>query len=98
MQKEGLFRRDMPVDLSVLARTLMVVTRYWMDYLREFEGLKRVTLADQERGIQSHFTILLPYLTASAKRDLQSALLRASTRLAILEEETEEEEEGGTER
>jgi len=83
MKKEGMFRRDLRVDLGVLARSLWIVSRYWMDHLGELEGLERVTWADQERGLQHHFAVLLPCLTASARRDLESAVLRVSNSLAI---------------
>jgi AcrR family transcriptional regulator len=82
-RKEGLLRRDLRIDLRVLARSLWIVSRYWMDHLRESEGLERVTWADQERGIQHHFAVLLPNLTASARRKFESALLRASSQLAM---------------
>ncbi len=81
-KKEGLFRRDLPVDLRVLARSLWIVSRYWMDHLRELEGLEQVSWADQERGVQHHFAVLLPHLTASARREFESSLLRVSSRLA----------------
>ncbi len=87
MEKEGAFRRDLQVDLHVLARSLWIVSRYWMDHLRELEGLRRVTWPDQERGVLHHFAVLLPYLTASARRDLELAVVRASTRIAIEEEQ-----------
>ena len=80
--KEGLFRRDLEVDLGVLARSLWIVSRYWMDHLREVEGVEEATWEDLERGVRHHFSVLLPYLTASAKRDLESALARASIRPA----------------
>lgn len=84
-KKEGLFRRDLAVDLRVLANSLFIVSRYWMDHLREFESLEVVTWADQERGFQHHFAVLLPYLNASARRDFESAVARASRRLAVAE-------------
>ena len=83
MKEEGLFRRDLGVDLDVLARSLWIVSRYWMDHLHESEGLERITWADQERGIQHHFAVLLPCLTASARRDFEAALRRASTTPAM---------------
>jgi hypothetical protein len=86
MNKEGMFRRDLRVDLRVLARSLWIVSRFWMDHLRELEGLEQVTWADQERGLRHHFALLLPCLTASARRDLESAALRLSSKLAIDEE------------
>ncbi len=87
MKKEDLLRRDLRVELRVLARSLWIVSRYWMDHLRESEGLDRVTWADQERGVQHHFAVLLPYLTASARREFESSLLRVSGGLAAIEEE-----------
>lgn len=87
MNKEGMFRRDLKVDLGVLARSLWIVSRFWMDHLGESEGLEQVTWADQERGLQHHFAVLLPCLTARARRDLESAVLHLSSRLAIEQEE-----------
>jgi len=88
MKKEGLFRRDHEVDLRVLSRSLWIVSRYWMDHLRELEGLDQVSWADQERGVLHHFAVLMPCLTASAKRDLKAAVLRVASRLAIEAHET----------
>ncbi len=78
IEKDELFRRDLEIDLRVLARSLWIVSRYWMAYLLESEGLSRVTWADQERGIQHHFAVLLPHLTAPARREFEAALQRAS--------------------
>ena len=78
---EGMFRRDLHVDLRVLVRSLWIVSRYWMDHLHESEGLERITWADQERGIQHHFAVLLPCLTAPARRAFEAALQRASVPL-----------------
>jgi AcrR family transcriptional regulator len=83
IEKEDSFPRDLRIDLRVLARSLWIVSRYWMDHLRESEGPDRVTWADHERGVQHHFAVLLPYLTASARREFEAALLRASSRLAM---------------
>jgi AcrR family transcriptional regulator len=80
-EKEGLFRRDLPLDLAMLARALWIVSRYWMDHLRESEGIVRITWPDQERGVRHHFAVLLPCLTAPARRDFEAALLRAAGRL-----------------
>jgi len=86
MAKEEMFRRDLRIDLRVLARSLWIVGRYWMDHLQESEGLERIRWADQERGIQHHFAVLLPNLTASARRRFEAALLRASSLLEAREE------------
>jgi AcrR family transcriptional regulator len=82
MKKERLFRRDLPVDLKVLARSLWIVSRYWTEHLQEQEGLDAIEWADQERGVQHHFAVLLPYLTAPARRSLESAVLRMSGEIA----------------
>lgn len=74
---EGYFRRDFQTDLEVLARSLWITSRYWMDHLRELEGIDRITWAELERGVQHHFALLLPCLTASARRDFEAALVMA---------------------
>ncbi len=83
MNKEDMFRRDLGVDLRVLARSLWIVSRYWMDHLRELESLEHVTWADQERGLQHHFAVLLPYLPAPARRELESAVYQVASQKAI---------------
>ena len=70
----------------------LVISRYWMDHLREADGLEQVTWADQERGLQHHFAILFIFLTAAARREFETALVRLASRQAI------EDAEGGNER
>ena len=79
--KNDMFRQDVDIDPQHLTRSLWIVSRYWMDYLRESEGLEQIGWADQERGIQHHFAVLLPCLTASARRDFKAALDRLSSQL-----------------
>lgn len=74
IDKEGLFLRDKEQSIDVLARSLWIVSRYWVDYLRELEGLEQVSWADQKRGIQHHLAVLFPYLKASARRAFEAAL------------------------
>lgn len=81
IRKEGMFRNDLHLELEVLTRSLWIVSRYWMDYLRDSEGLDQITWPDQERGIQQHFAVLLPCLLAPARRSFEAALERASGRL-----------------
>lgn len=83
IQQEGLFVENAAKNIDVLARSLWIVSRYWMDYLRELEGLKEISWADQERGIRHHFAVLLPNLKAAAKRDFQKALDEASAQAGI---------------
>lgn len=75
----GMFRRGLAVDLDALARSLWIVSRYWMDHLSEMGRLDTVTWNDQERGIHHHFTVLSPCLTTPARRQLEAALRRASS-------------------
>lgn len=77
VEADGMFRQGAVDDLRILTRSIWVMSRYWMDYLREFEGLKEIGWTDQERGIQHHFALLLPCLTASARREFEAALARA---------------------
>ena len=81
MRKEGMFRRDLSVDLDVLAESLWMVSRFWTEFLQEHEGLEDIEWADQQRGFQHHFAVLFPYLTAVARRSLEAALLRVSGEL-----------------
>lgn len=74
---EGLFRTDVEIQLDVLARSLWIVTRYWMEHLREMEQRDEVQWADVERGIQHHFAVLLPSMTAAGRRRFLAALERA---------------------
>ncbi len=79
IREEGMFVDGTEPDTDVLVRSLWIVSRYWMDYLRELEGLKEIGWADQERGIQHHFAVLLPNLKASAGREFKVALEQASS-------------------
>jgi hypothetical protein len=79
-----MFRRDAVPDLTVLTRSIWIVSRYWMDYLRESEGREEITWEDQERGIAHHFALLLPCLTAGARRQFTAALDRAPRHTSAL--------------
>lgn len=87
MRKEDMLRKDLQVELSVLARSLFVLTRYWMDHLREIDGLEQVSWKDQERGLQHHLAVLSPWLTAAARRQFESALVRLAGSQAIQDDE-----------
>lgn len=80
INEAGMFRGDLPTNLEVLTRSIWIVSRYWMDYLREIEGLEEISWTDQERGIRQHFTALQPCLTARARRAFDASLERATLR------------------
>ncbi|WP_299323783.1 TetR/AcrR family transcriptional regulator [Parasphingopyxis sp.] len=71
---EDLFVRRGAEDIEVLARSLWIISRYWIDHLRELEGLEQPSWADQQRGVRHHLAILLPCLKASARREFAAAL------------------------
>ncbi|MEO9635552.1 MAG: TetR family transcriptional regulator [Parasphingorhabdus sp.] len=74
IDKERLFAEDKGQSIDVLGRSLWIVSRYWVDHLRELEGLEQVGWDDQKRGIEHHLAVLFPYLKASAQRELKAAL------------------------
>lgn len=76
MQKNEMFRRDLEIDLDTLGRSLWILCRYWPDHLYEQEGLDEITWENQLQGLENHFTLLRPYLTAAARNSLQEAWLR----------------------
>ena len=76
MWDEGLFISDDRDTLETLSRSLWIVSRYWIDCLRELEGKLEVSWSEQERGIQHHLAVLLPLLKESARKDFQAALDR----------------------
>ena len=78
IDSEGLFRKDAVQDLTVLARSIWIMSRYWIDYLRDFEQRDEISWQDQERGIMHHLALLFPCLTAQAKQDFQQALNAAA--------------------
>lgn len=79
IEKAGMFRQGAIADLRVLTRSIWIVSRYWMDYLREFQGQETVSWEDQEMGIRQHFAVLLPCLTAPARKRFESALNRVTS-------------------
>lgn len=76
----GMFRKNAVRDLTTLTRSIWIVSRYWMDYLRESEAREEICWADQERGIRHHFAILLPCLTSEGRKRFEAALDRAPRR------------------
>lgn len=77
-ESDGLLRRDLNVDLDVLARSLWVVSRYWFDHLDEFEQVGEIEWSHHARGIQHHCAVLDPCLNADGRRRLDAAFERAA--------------------
>ena len=74
VESEGMFRKDTIADLPTLARSIWIMSRYWIDYLRDIEHKQEISWSDQERGIHHHMALLFPCLTQAAKRRFQQAL------------------------
>lgn len=83
----GLFRSDLEVDLDTLGRALWVLERFWMEYLNEMELRTEIGWPDQRRGIEHHFAVLLPNLTADGRRRFTAALNRATDQATATESE-----------
>ena len=79
---KGWFRADAKGDIDMLARSLWILSRYWMDHLREMEQCEEISWSDVERGIRHHLAVLVPLLTATGRRHFTDALDRASTNRA----------------
>lgn len=82
IERAGMFRRSLSVDLDTLTRSLWIVSRYWMDHLIEFEGVDEITWKDQERGIRHHLAVLLPNLRTAFRGAFEDALAAAPSRVA----------------
>ena len=74
----GWFRSDPAIDVDTIARSLWILTRHWMDHLREMEQRDDIGWADVQRGIEHHFAVLFPMLTATGRRRFDDALARVS--------------------
>jgi len=68
LEHEGFVRGDMDIDLDQVARTLWILGRHWPDHLREMEQRSELTEADRRNGMEHHLSILLPNLTAAARK------------------------------
>ena len=76
IEKEGLFLENKERNIKVLGRSLWIISRFWGDYLRELEGLEKVSWADQKRCVDHHLAVLFPFLKSSAQRAFEAALDR----------------------
>lgn len=70
---EGYFNTDLEFDFEVLARSLWVISRYWMDHLRELQGTDELGWDDLEQGINHHFELLSYFLSPQARKNFLSA-------------------------
>lgn len=76
IESEGLFIADDSRDIDLLAKSLWIVSRYWIDYLYDLEGREDVSWLEQSAGVRHHLALLTPHLRASAKRDFEAALAK----------------------
>jgi len=78
IDEEGWFLSELDVDLDVLSRSLWIMGRYWMDYLMEMELIDEASIEDQRRGVEHHFSLLLPNLVPEARHLFSQALAEAT--------------------
>ena len=83
MKRSSMIREGFVPDLQIVARALFMVTRFWLDHLRETEGHVEFSAEDQRRGVEHHFAVLLPNLTAAARRQFEAALDRLSVGVEV---------------
>ncbi len=83
MKRSGMMRSGFVPDLQMLARTLFMVTRFWLDHLREVERHSEFSAEDQRRGLEHHFAVLLPNLTVAARDQFEAALNRLSVGVRV---------------
>lgn len=70
----GWFRSDLGVDVEMLSRSLWILSRYWMDHLREMEQRDEIGWDDVQRGIEHHLAVLLPTMNAEGRRRFVAAV------------------------
>ena len=80
IENEKMFAASLLQDRQELTRSLWIVSRYWMNYLSEIEGLEEITWRDQERGVEQHFAVLMPHLTKEANGAFRKAIDQAKHR------------------
>lgn len=74
IEQQNYFLSDLQLDLPVLARSLWISSRYWMDHLCELEAVETVGRTDFERGVQHHFDMLCPLLRASVRQEFKQTM------------------------
>lgn len=62
-----------PQEISELAANAWIISRYWLDYLQERQGLARITEADLQAGVKQLYALYRPYLTDAARAQIAAA-------------------------
>jgi AcrR family transcriptional regulator len=66
--------RATPSEISELAVNAWILSRYWLDYLQERQGLARnIAEADLQAGVKQLFALYRPYLTEAARAQIAPA-------------------------
>jgi AcrR family transcriptional regulator len=64
-----------PSEISELAATNFIITRYWLDYLQERYGLVQISEADLQSGVKQISALYRPYLSTIARGQIAEAAL-----------------------
>jgi AcrR family transcriptional regulator len=59
--------RASPQEITELAANAWIISRYWLDYLQERQGVARISEADLQAGVKQLFALYRPYLTEAAR-------------------------------
>jgi AcrR family transcriptional regulator len=59
--------RASPQEITELAANAWIISRYWLDYLQERQGVARISEADLQAGVKQLFALYRPYLTDAAR-------------------------------
>jgi AcrR family transcriptional regulator len=54
-------------EITALAVNAWIISRYWLDYLQERQGLARISEGDLQAGVKQLFALYRPYLTDEAR-------------------------------
>src|SRR5579864_5949109 len=65
--------RATPREIKELTVNAWIIARYWLDYLQERHGLKRIAEADIQAGVRQIFALYRPHLTDVARAQIALA-------------------------
>lgn len=57
-------------EISELTANAWIISRYWLDYLQERQGIDEIREADIDAGVKQIFALYRPYLTEAARAQI----------------------------
>jgi AcrR family transcriptional regulator len=65
--------RATAMEISELAVNAWIISRYWLDYLQERQGVAEISESDLQAGVKQLFALYRPYLTEDARARVGAA-------------------------